>query len=50
MGLTNNAGITRTAMIEKMPVDAWQEDIDVHASSYVTGQHLYANGGMTIGS
>ncbi|WP_322012815.1 SDR family NAD(P)-dependent oxidoreductase [Paraburkholderia sp. J12] len=31
-GLVNNAGVTRTAMIEKMSLDAWQQVIDVHLS------------------
>ncbi|MGO4711810.1 SDR family NAD(P)-dependent oxidoreductase [Bradyrhizobium sp. 2TAF24] len=30
--LVNNAGITRTAMIEKMSLEAWQQVIDVHLS------------------
>ena len=29
-GLVNNAGITRTAMIEKMTIDEWQSVIDVN--------------------
>lgn len=29
-GLVNNAGITRTAMIDKMTVDQWQQVIDVN--------------------
>jgi 3-oxoacyl-[acyl-carrier protein] reductase len=29
-GLVNNAGITRTAMIEKMTTASWQQVIDVH--------------------
>lgn len=36
-GLVNNAGITRTAMIDKMSMDAWQSVMDVH----LTGQFLF---------
>lgn len=36
-GLVNNAGITRTAMIDKMSMDAWQSVLDVH----LTGQFLF---------
>lgn len=36
-GLVNNAGITRTALIEKMTVDEWQAVIDVH----LTGAFLF---------
>lgn len=46
-GLVNNAGITRTAMIEKMPVDAWQQVIDVHLTGsfhflQAVGRHMLA--------
>lgn len=36
-GLVNNAGITRTAMIEKMTLAQWQQVIDVH----LTGSFLF---------
>lgn len=44
-GLVNNAGITRTAMIEKMTPEAWQQVIDVHLSGsfyflQAVGRHL----------
>lgn len=44
-GLVNNAGITRTAMIEKMSIDAWKQVIDVHLSGsfyflQALGRHL----------
>ncbi|MDF1485636.1 SDR family NAD(P)-dependent oxidoreductase [Ramlibacter sp. H39-3-26] len=46
-GLVNNAGITRTAMIDKMGLDAWQQVIDVHLSGafyflQAVGRHLLA--------
>lgn len=46
-GLVNNAGITRTAMIDKMEVAAWQQVIDVHLSGsfyclQALGRHLLA--------
>ena len=36
-GLVNNAGITRTAMAEKMTLEQWQQVIDVH----LTGSFLF---------
>lgn len=36
-GLVNNAGITRTGMIEKMSLEAWTQVIDVH----LTGAFLF---------
>lgn len=36
-GLINNAGITRTAMIDKMSFDSWTQVIDVH----LTGSFLF---------
>jgi 3-oxoacyl-[acyl-carrier protein] reductase len=36
-GLVNNAGIVRTAMLEKMTIQEWQEVIDVH----LTGSFLF---------
>jgi 3-oxoacyl-[acyl-carrier protein] reductase len=44
-GLVNNAGITRTAMIDKMSQDAWQSVLDVHltgAFNFVqaVGRHM----------
>ena len=44
-GLVNNAGITRTAMIDKMSFEAWQQVIDVHLSGafyflQALGRHL----------
>src|SRR5690606_22593638 len=46
-GLVNNAGITRTAMIEKMTQDAWQKVIDVHLTGsfqflQAAGRHMLA--------
>lgn len=46
-GLVNNAGITRTAMIDKMPLEHWQQVIDVHLSGsfyflQALGRHLLA--------
>lgn len=46
-GLVNNAGITRTAMIDKMSVDDWRQVIDVHLSGsfyclQALGRHLLA--------
>lgn len=46
-GLVNNAGITRTAMIEKMSVDAWNQVIDVHLTGsfhflQAVGRHMLA--------
>lgn len=46
-GLVNNAGITRTAMIEKMSVDAWNQVIDVHLTGsfhflQAAGRHMLA--------
>ena len=45
-GLVNNAGIVRAAMINKMPIDTWQEVIDVNLSGVfyclqVVGRHMY---------
>ena len=45
-GLVNNAGIVRAAMINKMPIDAWQEVIDVNLSGVfyclqAVGRHMY---------
>src|SRR5262249_13180723 len=44
-GLVNNAGITRTAMIDKMSVEAWQAVIDVNLSGsfyflQAVGRHM----------
>ncbi|ARR57236.1 3-oxoacyl-ACP reductase [Rhizorhabdus wittichii DC-6] len=44
-GLVNNAGITRTAMIEKMSLEAWQQVLDVHLTGafhmlQAVGSHL----------
>jgi 3-oxoacyl-[acyl-carrier protein] reductase len=44
-GLVNNAGITRTAMIEKMSFEAWQSVIDVHLTGsfhflQAVGKHM----------
>ena len=36
-GLVNNAGITRTAMADKMTVEQWQQVLDVH----LTGSFLF---------
>ena len=54
-GLVNNAGVTRTAMIDKMSIEAWQQVIDVHLSGsfyflQAVGQHLLqrAKGGEKI--
>lgn len=46
-GLVNNAGITRTAMIDKMSAADWQQVIDVHLSGsfyflQALGRHLLA--------
>jgi len=46
-GLVNNAGITRTAMIDKMSLADWQQVIDVHLSGafhflQALGRHLLA--------
>ena len=46
-GLVNNAGITRTAMIEKMTVEQWQQVIDVHLTGsfyflQAVGRHMLA--------
>ncbi|MDR7945428.1 SDR family NAD(P)-dependent oxidoreductase [Achromobacter aegrifaciens] len=46
-GLVNNAGITRTAMIEKMTREAWQKVIDVHLTGsfqflQAVGRHMLA--------
>ena len=45
-GLVNNAGIVRAAMINKMPIDTWQEVIDVNLSGVfyclqAVGRHMY---------
>ena len=54
-GLVNNAGVTRTAMIEKMTLEQWQTVIDVHLSGsfhflQALGRHLLprAKGGEKI--
>jgi 3-oxoacyl-[acyl-carrier protein] reductase len=44
-GLVNNAGITRTAMIDKMSHDAWQSVLDVHLTGafnfmQAVGRHM----------
>ncbi|MFJ0550901.1 SDR family NAD(P)-dependent oxidoreductase [Bordetella bronchiseptica] len=44
-GLVNNAGVTRTAMIDKMSISDWQQVIDVHLSGsfyflQALGRHL----------
>jgi len=44
-GLINNAGIVRAAMINKMPVDTWQQVIDVNLSGVfyclqAVGRHM----------
>ncbi|MDO9114962.1 MAG: SDR family NAD(P)-dependent oxidoreductase [Polaromonas sp.] len=46
-GLVNNAGVTRTAMIDKMTLESWQTVIDVHLSGsfyflQALGRHLLA--------
>lgn len=46
-GLVNNAGIVRAAMITKMPVETWQQVIDVNLSGVfyclqAVGRHMYA--------
>lgn len=46
-GLVNNAGVTRTAMIDKMTLEAWQTVIDVHLTGsfhflQALGRHLLA--------
>jgi len=46
-GLVNNAGVTRTAMIDKMTLEQWQQVIDVHLSGsfyflQALGGHLLA--------
>lgn len=46
-GLVNNAGVTRTAMIDKMTLDSWQTVIDVHLTGaflflQALGRHLLA--------
>lgn len=46
-GLVNNAGITRTAMIEKMTLEQWQQVIDVHLTGsfyflQAVGRHMLA--------
>lgn len=46
-GLVNNAGVTRTAMIDKMALEDWQQVIDVHLSGsfyflQALGRHLLA--------
>jgi len=57
-GLVNNAGVVRTAMIEKMSLEAWQQVIDVHLSGsfyclQAVGRHMLARaqtGDRTPGS
>jgi len=49
-GLVNNAGIVRAAMITKMPVDTWQQVIDVNLSGVfyclqAVGRHMYERAG-----
>ena len=44
-GLVNNAGIVRAAMIHKMPIEAWQQVIDVNLSGVfyclqAVGRHM----------
>ena len=44
-GLVNNAGITRTAMIDKMSTEAWQAVLDVHLTGsfyflQAVGRHM----------
>lgn len=46
-GLVNNAGVTRTAMIDKMTLESWQTVMDVHLSGsfyflQALGRHLLA--------
>lgn len=46
-GLVNNAGVTRTAMIDKMTLDSWQTVMDVHLTGaflflQALGRHLLA--------
>src|SRR3546814_20006971 len=38
-GLVNNAGITRTAMIDKMTIEDWQEVIEVNLTGAFNVQH-----------
>lgn len=45
-GLVNNAGIVRAAMINKMPIETWQQVIDVNLSGVfyclqAVGRHMY---------
>ncbi|MEH6401931.1 MAG: SDR family NAD(P)-dependent oxidoreductase [Sneathiella sp.] len=45
-GLVNNAGIVRAAMATKMPIDTWQQVIDVNLSGVfyclqAVGRHMY---------
>lgn len=45
-GLVNNAGIVRAAMITKMPIETWQQVIDVNLSGVfyclqAVGRHMY---------
>jgi len=49
-GLVNNAGIVRAAMINKMPVETWQQVIDVNLSGVfyclqAVGRHMYERAG-----
>src|SRR5260370_42666587 len=39
-GVVNNAGITRTAMIEKMTLQQWSEVISVHLTGHFCGPRL----------
>lgn len=54
-GLVNNAGITRTAMIEKMSVEQWQQVLDVHLTGsffflQAVGRHMLARSRAGDGS
>jgi 3-oxoacyl-[acyl-carrier protein] reductase len=45
-GLVNNAGIVRAAMLNNMPIDTWQQVIDVNLSGVfyclqAVGRHMY---------
>lgn len=56
-GLVNNAGVTRTALIEKMTLEDWQLVIDVHLTGsfhflQAVGRHVLArvNAGEEVGA
>lgn len=44
-GLVNNAGVVRAGMIDKLPIEAWQQVVDVHLSGsfyclQAVGRHM----------